>query len=209
MKSFALMGWVVAAALGAVVVTSGFQDSQNKFAVVDMQKVIEKSDLNTQNKATFEQMKKIREDLLVFLDTYRVASSEQIVRLKELSLKVSANAVEKAELEKIKNDIIESDKKWKSLQQKPQPTPDDATQLREFSDRANRNDVTAQRFLQEFSTEMQKWLEQQGIASNEKARSSVQQTAKAAGYTVVFDQRFAPYAANDLTEAALKSMNAK
>ena len=67
----------------------------------------------------------------------------------------------------------------------------------------------AQRWYKEFTSDMQNWADKQKLASVEKARAAIQDVSKAQGYTIVFEVGIAPYGANDITDAALKAMNAK
>jgi Skp family chaperone for outer membrane proteins len=209
MKKLSIAGWVAAGSLGALLFAGGFNQDSQKFAVVDTNKIIELSDLYKDSKAKLEAMNKSRTDVIVFLATYRVASAEQVLRLKDLSVKTNATQPEKDELNKIKNDIMAADKKWRELQQKPNPAPDDTTLLRDYQDRANRTDATVDRLRDDFSQELQNYQRQQMVALQDSARAAIQSAAKAAGYTLVFDQTMVPYGANDLTDAALKAMNAK
>lgn len=207
--SFAHLGWVIAAAAVGIMVAGGFQDATQKVAVIDIASVVDNSDLGKDNRATFDQMKKAREDLLAFLDSYRVATTEQLSRIKELSLKVNPSAEEKAELDRLKADVKASDSKSKELAVKTNLTPEDRTLLEEYSKRSSATDQAARRWYQDFSAEMQGWIDKQKVASLEKARAALQDVAKAQGYNVVFEVGVAPYGANDLTAATLTAMNAK
>lgn len=202
-------GWAIAALLLGVFAAVGFQDASNKIGIVDISKVVEMSDFGKANQASFNQMKTAREGVLEFIDTYRVLTVEQATRFRDLSIKPTPTAEEKAELDRIKADVMAADKKNKELSVKANLTPEDRALIEEYSKRANNMEMTAGRWLREFTNELQGWADKQKLTSLDRARAAVQEVAKAQGFTVVFEVGVAPYGANDLTDAALKAMNAK
>src|SRR5688572_32994489 len=107
------IAYLVAAAAVGVLAASGFQDTTNTLGVVDVSDVVEQSDYGKKNQEDFNAMKSAREGILEFIDTYRVLTNEQALKLRELTLKANATAAEKAELETLKATIIASDKKSK------------------------------------------------------------------------------------------------
>ena len=203
------IAYLVAAATLGVLAASGFQDTTTKMGVVDISDVVEQSDYGKKNQEDFNTMKSAREGILEFIDTYRVLTNEQALKLRELSLKGNATAAEKAELETLKATIIASDKKSKELAQKATLTPEERTLMQDYAQRSQTMEQVAQRWFREFTNEMQQWADKQKAASIQKARDAVNEVAKAGGYTIVLESGVAPYGANDLTPAALKAMNAK
>jgi Skp family chaperone for outer membrane proteins len=208
-ERFNQLGWVVAAALGAVMFASGFQDTQNKFAVVDIPDLVEKSNFGKQNQDTFNQMKKTREDLLEFVDTNRMLTNEQAQTLRDLTLKSPQTPDDKAKIASIQADVVASRKKSDELALKTNPTPEDRTLMDDYAKRSQNMAEVARRWYQEFMTEMQGWADKQKLSSIDRARAAVQEVAKQQGYTVVFESSVVPYCANDITGAALTAMNAK
>jgi Skp family chaperone for outer membrane proteins len=203
------LGWVVAALCAAIMIGSGFQENSNKIGVVDITSVIERSKYGQTGQALFAEMKSVREGLLTFVQDHRIITSEQAVRLKELTLKTVKTNEEKAELERIKADILATEKKSKELELKATITPEERTLTAEFANRAQIMDQTANRWFNEFSTELQMWADNRKMESLKKAREVIQEVGKAQGYTLVLEVGIAPYGANDLTEAALKQMDAR
>jgi Skp family chaperone for outer membrane proteins len=208
-SKIAKLGWVVAAALAGIMLGSGFQDSSTKIGVVDISKVVEESNFGKQNATTFQTMRTQREGLLEFIDTHRVLTNEQAQRLRDLSLKGNPSADEKAEMDRIKAEVLTSDKRAKELSVKQNLTAEERDQLQEYSRRSQTMNETAQRWYREFSNEMQRWIDEQKLASLDRARAAVQDVARQQGYSVVFEVGIAPYGANDLTDATLKAMNAR
>lgn len=202
------LGWIAAIALVTVWVGSGFQEGANKIAVVDIAKVVEQSNHGKANQDAFAKMKKAREDLLQFIDDNRVLTNEQAQDLRNLWLKDNATAEEKSKVERIKADVVASNKKWTELGQKPNLTPEDRTLLDEYAKRGQNMEVVARKWYGDFTNEMQAWADKQKVSSIEKARTAIQSVAKQQGFTIVFEIGIAPYGANDLTAPALQAMNA-
>jgi Skp family chaperone for outer membrane proteins len=203
------LGYWIAALLLGVLLGAGFQDASSKIGVVDISDVVEKSEFGKKNQLDFDAMKTAREGVLEFIDSYRVLTNEQALRLRELSLKANVSAAEKAELETLKATVIASDKKSKELSTKPNLTPEERTLMQDYAQRSQTMEQVAQRWFREFTNEMQQWADRQKANSLDRARAAINEVAKAGGYTVVLESGVAPYGANDLTEAALKAMNAK
>lgn len=206
---FAKIGILLGAAGIGILAATGFQGGETKIGVVDISDVVEKSNFGQKNQKEFNDLKAMREGVLEFIDTYRVLTNEQAMKLKELSLKVNATAAEKAELESLKATIKQSDAKSKELAQKATLTPEERTLMQEYAQRSQAMEQTAQRWFRDFTNEMQQWADKQKAASIERARTCINEVSKAGGYTIVFESGVAPYGANDLTPAALKAMNAK
>ena len=206
---FLQFGWVLAAAFGAVIFAGGFGQVSEKTAVVDISRVVEQSNFGKSNQDAFAKMKEARESLLVFIDTNRVLTNEQGQRIKDLSLKPNPTAEETAELERLKADVVAAAKRSPELATKPNLTPEERNLLEEYARRGQTMDANAQRWLREFTTEMQNWADKQKLDSITRARAAIQQVAKAQGYTLVFEIGVAPYGANDISDAVLTAMNAK
>jgi Skp family chaperone for outer membrane proteins len=209
MNKFYKLGWLFAAAFGGILLAGGFQDPQMKIAVVDLGKIIDTSEVSKDGTAKLQAAKRAREDFLTFLDTYKVASSEQIIKLKDLSLKPTLTAAEKTELDAIKADILKTDEKYKGFLQKKDLSADEQTLFNDYTARARASEMTVERLFKEFDNDWQNQVRDQTQQVVEKARLSVSEVAKAGGYSLVFDVRVTPYGANDLTDASMKAMNAK
>lgn len=202
------MGWVLVAAIGTVMLFSGFQGDANKFGTVNIATVFNESDMGKKRKAEGEALKSSREGLLEFIDTYRVLTMEQAQKIRDLMLKPNRTAAETAEMERIKADVVAADKKAKELSTKPNLTPEERTLLTEYTNRSQQIVELANKWLRDFTQELQAWDDRTRNEALDKAKAAIQQVAKAQGYSVVFDSNVAPYSANDITDAALKAMNA-
>jgi len=207
---FSKLGWVVAAATIGILSAVGFQDSTTKIGVVDITKVVESSDFGKTNQDTFKAMKDAREGVLAFIDQYRVLSVDQATKIKNLSIKdTPLTAGEKAELDKAKADVIAAADKNRALGLKQPLTEEERKLLEEFARNAANMENTANQWLRQFTVELENWVNSRKLESLNRARAAVTEVAKAQGYSVVFESGIAPYGANDLSDAALKAMNAK
>lgn len=201
-----LIGVALIAAIGFG--ATGFNQAPDKFGVVDLNKVIQQSDLGKANTASLNAALSARRGLMEFVNTYQVLTTEQAQRLRELTIKATITDAEKAEMEKIKNDVKASDAKFKELNQKAQLTDADRQLLQDFNGRAQTMGKVLERWNQEFTDEVSQLQQQLQTATVDKARAAVTQVAKGQGFTLVFESAVAIYGANDLTDAAVKAMNA-
>jgi Skp family chaperone for outer membrane proteins len=209
MTKFHQFGWLLAACLAGMLFAGGFQDASSKVGVVDLAKIVEGSNFGKQNQETFAQLKKAREDLLEFIDTNRVLTNEQATQIRDLSLKPNRSNEENAQLERVKAEVVAAFKRWQELSTKPNMSAEERMLVEEYARRSQTMNEVAQRWFREFTTEMQTWADRQKVESVRRARVAISEVAKAQGFTVVFEVGVAPYGANDLSDAALQSMNAQ
>jgi len=202
-----IMGWVVAAVLGGVMLGTGFQAADVKMGVVDIASVVERSKLGQKNQSDFKAMKAAREGVLEFIDDHRVLTNEQAIKFRDLSIKMNRTPAETAELEKLKADIIASDKNAKAISVKTNLTAEERTLMQEYSQRAQNMEQQAQRWYREFTQDMQSWADTQKADSLDKARKAIQSVGKQQGYTIVYEAGVAPYGANDISDLALKALD--
>ena len=208
-EKFAWSGWVAAAALAGVMFGSGFQTPSLKLGVVDLNAVIDKSDVGKAGKKSFEEMKAAREGLLEFIDQYRILTIEQANRLRELMLLKERTKPEEAELERLKADIVATSKKSSELATKPNYTPEERTLVEEYSRRSQTMNETSTRWLREFSDEVQNWVAASREQNYQKAKAAAAEVATKDGYTMVIEGSVAVFGANDITDLSLAAMNAK
>lgn len=207
-QKMSMMGWIVAAALCGVMLGGGFQTADVKIGVVDFASVVEKSEYYTTNEKSLSAQKDARESLLQFLFQYKVATPEQSQRLRELTVKENLSPAEKTEKDKLMSDLKDADKDKQAIIQKTNPTPDETTRLKSYQDRSRAMDETLARWQQDFQDELGKKFQEVRNTAVERARQAVGNVGKQGAYSVLFRADIAPYGANDVTDAALKAMNA-
>jgi Skp family chaperone for outer membrane proteins len=204
-----LSGWIVAAGLAGMMVAGGFQPAQEKTGVVDLNRMMQQSEFGKANQANINASLKARRELLEFVNTYRILTVEQAARLKELKLKAAPTQAERDEITRIENDVKASDRRRIELSQKQNLTEQDRQMLQDFASRSQAMMQTLDRWNNEFNEELGQISDQANQLTMERARAALSEVGKSQGFTVIIETRFAPYGANDVTEAALKAMNAK
>lgn len=202
-------GWIVAAGLAGVMIGSGFQTPSLKLGVVDLNAVIDKSEVGKATKKNFDDMKAAREAILEFIDQYRILTIEQANRVRELMLKKERTKPEDAELDRLKADIIATSKRSQELATKANLTPEERTLVEEYSRRSQIINDLSNRWLREFADEMKNWVSDRKDENYQKARAAVNEVAAKDGYTMVFEGTVALYGANDITDPTLAALNAK
>jgi Skp family chaperone for outer membrane proteins len=203
------LGWIVAAALVTVAATAGFQGGTAKIGVVDLEKVFNDSTYWKEQLDGLKQLKASRQDMIQFVDQYRTFTPEQATKFHDLSIKAPISAVEKAELDKVKKDVMAANERLKNLQTKANPTADESREMQELSRLVQTTVETAQGWSRTASEELDGKYADAQKAAIDKVRDTVKQVAKDGGYTVVFANGLAPYGANDLTLETLKAVNKK
>jgi len=203
------IGWVLAAALGGVMLASGFQSTGDKIAVVDLVQVATKSNIGIGNAAQFNKLKQARQDLLQFVEQNPVITTEQAQQLHDLIIKDNPTDADKASITTIETAIAATTKASQDLAAKGTLTTEETTQLNEYRHRADVMNTTEERWYTEFMNSLQDWSDSHRLDNLNKAREAVSTVAKAQAFTIVFDKGVAPYGANDLTDAALQAMNAQ
>lgn len=201
-------GWIVAIALGAVMAGSGFQATQEKTGVIDMGRVIRESELGKKNDSTLRVALAARQDLIEFVRTYKVLTTDQATLLKDLSLKPVQSEADKTKINQIRQDVIEADKKRNLLLQKTNATEADRLVLQDYNNRAQTMSEVLMQWGQEFQDTLDQMEANIQSTTIEKARKVVKDLGKAKGFTVVFESSYAVYGANDLTEDGIKALNA-
>ena len=203
------MGWVLAAVIAGTMAGTGFQTKTEKYGVVDLAEVFSGSEFAKSQTESLRNLSAQRQDVLQFINTYPVFTAEQAQRFRELSVKPQVTSAEKAELDKLKNEVIGQDKKFKDLQLKSQPTPEEVALLREYNDRTQNMVKTIDRWAREFGDELTGMQEKLRKDTLDKVKVAVQEVGQKQGFSIIYVQDIVPYAANNLTGESLKAMNAK
>lgn len=206
---FERMGWIIAATLAGAMFGMGFQGSSEKSATVDIERVFNESSYAKKQTEGLRNMGQARLSVMEFVRTYRTLKPEDAVKFRDLSVKENRTPTETADLERIKTQAQTDEQKYRQLSTKPNPTQAEVDQISEFN---KRKDATAELLAQwneDFTGEIQAKQDALRTETLQRVKEAVAAVAKQQGYSIVFAQTVAPYSANDLTEAALKSMNDK
>ncbi|MHB8637429.1 MAG: OmpH/Skp family outer membrane protein [Fimbriimonadaceae bacterium] len=204
-----LCGWMVAAILGGVLASSGFQGTPESTAVVDLQKVIKGSDLYKLKEAEFQAQVDARQNLLKFINDNRVITAEQWIKLRDLSLKPNPTDADKADLQTLKTAISARTKQLADLQVKANKTADDVTVMEAMQRDLQQTNQAAGDLQTAFGREIPVLQEEAAKIVEDQARIASAAIGKEQGYTIVFDTLAAPYGSHDITADSLTRMNKK
>ncbi len=203
------MGWLTAGGLCLFAMASGFQGPADKLGVVDLSRVFNESEFAKKQTETLRTVGEARSAMLQFADTYKTFTVEQATRFKDLSVKPNLTEPEKAEIEKIKKDVMAADKQLSDLSQKASPSPAEVTSLNDLNRRKQNTSNLLRRWAQDFDDEVGTMRDKLRADALVKVKESVQQAGKAGAFSLVFANDVAPYGANDVTNDAVKAINKK
>ncbi|CAN5619958.1 hypothetical protein BH11ARM2_BH11ARM2_34930 [soil metagenome] len=206
------LGWAIAGVMGlamAGMVGSGFQTTQTKIGTVSVAKVFNDSDYVKHQDSDLKNLGTSRKAIVDFIDAYRTMPTADLQKFKDLSMKPSPSDGDKAEIERIRSAAVQTDQKYRDLQTKANQSDAEKTQMAEFNRRVQDNSQLLQKVQDELSQEVQDRQAKLRSDTMEKVKAAVAEVAKKEGYSVIFLDEVAPYSANDLTDEALKVMNAK
>ncbi len=203
------LGWILAAGMAGVMFAGGFQTTSTKVGVADVQYLFQNSEFTQMKQGALKAMGDTRSDVIQFIRTYRTITPDQAAKFRTLSLKADPTPADKAELDKVKSDVIATNQAFQALQTKASPTSDEVSKLQAFNAQAQQTDAMSQRWGKEFNDEMTAAQEKMRNDVLDRAQAAVQEVGKKQGYTVIFTESVAPFSSNDITADALKVMNAK
>lgn len=205
---FDKMGWVVTAAIAgamSVAAISGFQNTPPKFANIDIEKVFNESDLSASNSKLLDDARKLRAGTLQYLFENRVMNPADAQKYATLAIKsATPTGADKTEIDRIKAAAEDSTRKQRDLATKNPPTDADRQALQDYSAKAQQNQLFLQTLRGQYENDISDMANDLRDKTLVRVRSVIADLAGKQGYTVVFSTSAAPYAANDLTDAAPK-----
>lgn len=204
-----LLGWAVGIAFFAMIVATGFQANAPKFGSIDMNRLIQESKMGQRNTTRLTNAFKNRQAVLAYIEDNAILTMQQATRLRELGTKETLTEAEKQEQEKIKGEVATSVKQYNDLVAKANPTAQETNILTDYNQRIDLMRDVLQQFGNEFQQEIQNLQTQVRDEERAKAREALNEVSKQQGYTVVFESQVAPFSANDVTDAAIKALDAK
>lgn len=200
-----------AALLGlGLMASSGFQGGPEKFAVVDMNKVMNDSKRGQTTRNSLQANFRQRTGILEFLNVNDVATEQQATQLRQMSLKDPKSDAETKAIEALKDDIKKAVKEFNDLNQKNPLTPEDRNKLEAFNGRRNtikeKIIPTMQKEFDDEFNEMNRKMQGDLLTA---AKAAVKEVAGKKAVTMVFESSVVMFSANDLTDDAIKAMDAK
>jgi len=202
-------GWMVAAALAAVVFTTGANNATTKEGVVNKDSVFKNSEYGRKFMQNMRTVFEARQGLMEFINKYKVITESQANRLKDLMLKDSPSESDKVEIQTIKDQVIADDKKRNDLSQKKDKTDEESKLIQEYATRTQKAQDLLQDWGGKMREEMNQIREKMEAEAQEKVTAAISAAAKAGGFTMIHDSNLVPYAVNNITEEATKKMDSK
>lgn len=207
-NSSAFAGWFVAALLVGVVLGSGFQTGTEKFAVVDVRKVIIDSKLNKESQDKVKAAGEARYAILKFIDEQKTISASQIARLRELELKETKTDPEKLELDTLKNKVMDDAKELDRIRTLPgTPTEVERLKMVELTKLEQESRNLLAQLEMDLDRDYQNVVNDLQNQAIDKANAAAAVVAKSKGITVLFSSSAVVYAANDITADAITQAN--
>lgn len=203
------LGWIVAAALAGAFLGMGLQPAAPKFATVDMPKVFDQADLTKSGTAEFQAFYTKRFNVLQFLRQNPPMLPDDAKKYAELAVKDQPTAADQTELNRIEADAKAVTQKQEALVQKSAPTEDEKTQMEAYRQRVQQNRELQDQLAQKYQNDADATKQRLHDQAMDRVRQAVEDLGKSKGYTVIFSAEAAPYAANDLTDDAVKAVGGK
>lgn len=200
--------FVISGIVIAFLSVAAFQNNTMKLGVVDLSKVAEDSKLGKRKKAEFDARRNQMAALLQFVNENRVMTRAQGNQLKTLMLLPSPSPTQAEDLKKLQDTIRAQKAELDTLMRKVGPTQAELQRANELSAMLNEAGEMAREWNQDFGTDMSQLAQQSQQEVIDKARVAAQKVGQRGGFTVVFEAGVAVYAANDVTQDAIRQMDA-
>jgi Skp family chaperone for outer membrane proteins len=187
--------------VGALIIAPGFQNNAEKYAAVDITKVLEDSNLGKAQNEKLRNAWQVRSDILNFVRENPCLTNEQANDLLTLSLKENLTAAEKTKLEATKTAVRDAAKQLQTLVTKADKTDQEKELLQ-----------IAQSVLGQWNEVFNNDMDSLGSTLREEAiaqvRAKIGEVAKRQGFTMVFESSVLVYSSTDLTPEVVKAVNA-
>jgi Skp family chaperone for outer membrane proteins len=198
---------VCAAFLLGMFALTAFQGNTQKFAVVNLGDVAEKSKLGVREKKEFEALRTKYGSLIQFLNTNKVVAREDSSKIIDIWRKDAPTAAETQQLEQLKTKAQTQSEELRRLISVLNPSAEQQSRIRELSGWSQTTEDILPQLDNLHGQAMQTRANTKQQEVLDKARAAVQKVGKRDGYTMVFESQVAVYGATDLTSEALKTMD--
>ncbi len=192
--------------IGMFALTAWNQNTQ-KFAVVSLGDVAERSKLGQREKKEFEALRTKYGALIQFLNTNKAAAREDVQKMVDLWNKEKPTPAETQQLEALKTKAQTQSEELRRLISVLNPSAEQQSRIRELSGMSQGTEDMLPQLDNMLGTAMQQRANAKQQDVLDKARAAVQKVGKRDGFTLVFENQMAVYGATDLTDEALKTMD--
>ncbi len=208
MNQHRTIAFAALAASAAAFALLGFQQGQERTGTVNISQLIQKSSLGQKNTQRLESAFRRRQNFLAFLEQNPLLERAQVDQLKALELKETLTTAETEEQTRLKAAAAAALREFNELNMKTTPTEADRQKLDVYNERSRAMSGVIEGIASEFNQDVQKLRDEVRQGETAASQKAIQEAAKKAGVTIAFTAEIAPYAANDLTDEAVKIMNA-
>ena len=195
-----------ALALCALALTAFNQNTQ-KFGVVDLASVAERSKLGQREKTQFEALRTRYGGLVQFLNTNKAVARDDAQKIVDLWNKEKPTPAETQQLESLKTKAQTQSEELRRLISVLNPSAEQQSRIRELSGLSQ----AIEDMLPQLDNMLGQAMQQRAASKQQevldKARAAVQKVGKRDGFTMVFENQLAVYGATDITDEALKTMD--
>lgn len=202
--TIALAAIVALMVFGAI---TAFQTPTQKFGVVNLGDLAEKSKLGAREKKNFEDLRTRLSTLIQFINTNKVMKRDELNKLDELWRNEKPTPDQTKELEALKTTVQKNSEELRRLISILNPSADEQAKIRELSALAQGTEDALQSLDGRYGQIMQARASEKQAEVLKKSRDAVQKLGKRDGYTLIFEINTTPFGANDVTDAALKIMD--
>jgi Skp family chaperone for outer membrane proteins len=206
------IAWGISAGLAialAYLAGSGFQANTLKVGTVDMDRVFSDAEYRKKLDNELRELQASRRATFSFLSAYPMLNQADLLKFRDLSVKSPQTDADRAEIERLRQQAVLADQRYRELQTKPTKTDAEKTQFDTYQRNVQENSGVIRQVVNEFELEAQERTIKLTEEMRSKVREIVADLAGKQGYTIVFSNGSAPYAGSDLTADALKAINAK
>jgi Skp family chaperone for outer membrane proteins len=198
---------VFAAFLLGMFALTAWQNNTQKFGVVNLGDVAEKSKLGVREKQEFEALRTKYGSLIQFLNTNKAVAREDATKIIDIWRKDAPTAAENQQLEQLKTKAQTQSEELRRLISVLNPTAEQQSRIRELSGWSQATEDVLPQLDNLLGQAMQSRANTKQQEVLDKARAAVQKVGKRDGFTMVFESQVAVYGATDLTSEALKTMD--
>ena len=198
---------VFAAFLLGMFALTAWQNNTQKFGVVNLGDVAEKSKLCVREKQEFEALRTKYGSLIQFLNTNKAVAREDATKIIDIWRKDAPTAAENQQLEQLKTKAQTQSEELRRLISVLNPTAEQQSRIRELSGWSQATEDVLPQLDNLLGQAMQSRANTKQQEVLDKARAAVQKVGKRDGFTMVFESQVAVYGATDLTSEALKTMD--
>ncbi|MDQ2986093.1 MAG: OmpH family outer membrane protein [Armatimonadota bacterium] len=199
---------VFAAFLLGMFALTAWEQNTLKLAAVNLGDVAERSKLGQREKKEFETLRTKYGSLIQFLNTNKSIAREDAQKMVDLWNKEKPTPAETQQLEGLKTKGQTQSEELRRLISVLNPSAEQQSRIRELSGMSQATEDLLPQLDGLLGQAMQQRAASKQQEVLEKARAAVQKVGKRDGFTMVFESQVAVYGATDLTDEALKTMDA-